>query len=243
MNWIKSIPLVKHITEQPFVFSTGLAALMHSTWSLGMLFAGEPPKDITSLAGAGWLIPAFLIAFALDVGQIYTSYEIRSGQREIAKYITFMVFALATYYLQWMYCLHHMPELSIAAGISDIHKPQVVALRDFAIWIIPAFLPLSTLLYTFAAHHEEKPALVASVEELSSQIIMPVFESLPDHFEQEVAELSTGSGVTDPTLFNASCPHCEWEKQYDTKQKASSAMSAHLARCKYAFEPSTNGHK
>ena len=32
--------LSKHLTEQPFILATGLAALVHSTWSLGTLFTG-----------------------------------------------------------------------------------------------------------------------------------------------------------------------------------------------------------
>src|ERR1044071_5161041 len=98
--------LIRHIVAQPFVFATGLAALIRSTWALGTLFSGPQPEGWALL---GWLIPAFLIAFSLDVGQIVTSAEIRAGQRTKAKYATFAVFSLATYYLQWTYIAAHMP--------------------------------------------------------------------------------------------------------------------------------------
>lgn len=74
------IKILKHITGQPFIFATGLAALVHSTWALGTLFAGEQPDSNDPLQFAFWLLPALLIAFALDVGQIATSAEIRAGQ-------------------------------------------------------------------------------------------------------------------------------------------------------------------
>src|ERR1041385_1447604 len=107
--------LAKHFTQQPFVFATGLAALIHSTWSLGTFFSGEQPTELVHLIM--WLIPALLIAFSLDVGQIVTSAEIRAGQRSRSKYLTFAVFAGATYFLQFVYMASHMPQIALAPGI------------------------------------------------------------------------------------------------------------------------------
>lgn len=146
--------IMKHVTGQPFVFSTGLAALVHSTWSLGTLFAGTEPAQF-SLAWFAWLLPALLIAFALDVGQIVTSAEIRAGARARAKYATFIVFAAATYYLQWLYIAHHMPSLDLAPGVRESWSSAASLLRDAAIWFIPALLPMSTTLYTFS--HTGRP--------------------------------------------------------------------------------------
>lgn len=139
---------LKHIISQPFIAATGAAALLHSTWALATLFAGEQPE--TTLHLVGWLIPALLIAFALDVGQIATSAEIREQGLTLARATTFVVFSAATYYLQWLYIAHHMPALELAAGISAIAQPTALSMRDAALWVIPALLPLSTLLYTFS---------------------------------------------------------------------------------------------
>ena len=143
--------LLKHMFKQPFVFATGLAALIHSTWALGTLFSGEQP---TGWHLVGWLIPALLIAFALDVGQIVTSTEIREHGMTAARGLTFFVFALATYYLQWLYIAHHMPALQLAPGISDLARSTAIYMRDAALWVIPALLPLSTFLYTISADKE-----------------------------------------------------------------------------------------
>lgn len=150
---------LKHIISQPFIAATGAAALLHSTWALATLFAGEQPE--TALHLIGWLIPALLIAFALDVGQIATSAEIREHGLTLARAVTFVVFSAATYYLQWLYIAHHMPALELAAGISAIAQPTALSMRDAALWVIPALLPLSTLLYTFSggkASTAETPA-------------------------------------------------------------------------------------
>ena len=143
--------LLKHMFKQPFVFATGLAALIHSTWALGTLFSGEQPVGWHLV---GWLIPALLIAFALDVGQIVTSTEIREHGLTLPRGLTFLVFALATYYLQWLYIAHHMPALELAPGISATARSTAIYMRDAALWVIPALLPLSTLLYTFSADKE-----------------------------------------------------------------------------------------
>ena len=146
--------ILRHIASQPFVFTTGLAALAHSTWALATLFAGEEPVQFT-VAWFAWLIPALLIAFALDVGQIVTSAEIRAGQKRMVKYVTFAVFALATYFLQWLYMVHHVPLLELSEGVRSEWAFAVTLLRDCSIWVIPALLPLSTLLYTFSTEHTQ----------------------------------------------------------------------------------------
>lgn len=154
--------LMRHFKEQPFVMATGIAALIHSAWSLGTLFSGAQPQisaDITTQAGEwvrqhalliAWLVPAVLIAFALDVGQIATSHEIRMGERNARKYATFAIFAVATYYLQWLYISHHMPALALGQGVSDAFRETAQHVRDLAVWVIPGLLPASTLLYTLS---------------------------------------------------------------------------------------------
>lgn len=148
----KERTVIKHLMQQPFVAATGVAALVHSTWSLGTFFSGVQPDSTFHLIG--WLIPALLIAFSLDVGQIVTSHEIRESGLTVARGITFTVFALATYYLQWLYMAHHMPQLPLSSGISIHMQEAALALRDMAIWIIPALMPASTLLYTFSSDRQ-----------------------------------------------------------------------------------------
>lgn len=148
--------ILKSLWEHKFIAATGVSALIHSTWTLGTLFSGEQPSGLQLV---GWLIPAFLIAFALDMGQIATSAEIRHNGLTKSRALTFVVFALATYYCQWIYMAHHMPALAIAAGVSEVHRQLAVSMRDLALWVIPAFLPISTVLYTFSNKKIETPAV------------------------------------------------------------------------------------
>lgn len=170
---------MKHLREQRFVLATGMAALIHSTWSLGTFFGGLQPEGWHLI---GWIIPAFLIAFALDVGQIATSQEIRRHGMTLARGVTFLIFALATYYLQWLYIAHHIPVLELSPGISPTMRDTALALRDLAIWIIPAFLPLSTILYTFSTPitSEETNAPTHPIAELDVSEPEPTFYELPE---------------------------------------------------------------
>lgn len=244
--------LYTHIVEQPFVFATGLAALVHSTWSLGTLFSGKQPEAGLSIEFAGWIIPAFLIAFAMDVGQIVTSAEIRAGNRSKAKYATFAVFAISTFYLQWLYMAHHMPALELAGGVRDQWSGFATFVRDAAVWIIPAFLPLSTLMYTFSSDHaqpETSPESITVPEIVAVQVSTPVMEALPAPV-MEVKEENEELAIDIPlTVYTATCNACGWEKQYKTSDAMRRGLATHMSLHCTAIHPekspvltSTNGN-
>lgn len=269
----------KHLFTEIFVIATGFAALVHSTWSVGTLFSGMQPlvasgEDATAYAFryASWVLPALLIAFALDIGQIATSHEIRQcilrGEQPVRKYVTFVIFALATYYLQWLYMAYHIPMLALGEGVSAMHIPVAQALRDMAVWIVPVFLPLSTLLYTFShvqtesAHGDEAPRMQASavivVHEDShpkAPAIAPVHKPIT---VRRVHSSAAGSytGETKDALVQAKdgtwsyvCPHCnEGKGAYASEGAARNACSTHVGRwCKVRQQmqlahPNGNGH-
>lgn len=176
--------MMRHFREQPFVMATGLAALIHSAWSLGTLFSGpQPAITADAVLNFGqwvrehalliaWLIPAFAIAFALDVGQISTSHEIRSGDRSVRKYATFVIFAVATYYLQWLYISHHMPQLALGEGVSDAFTQTATHVRDLAVWVIPALLPASTLLYTLSGGTTHDAPSASRIDPIFAVVLM-----------------------------------------------------------------------
>lgn len=230
---------IRHALGQPFVTATGAAALVHSTWALGTLFAGNQPDPTTQLLNyLGWLVPALLIAFALDVGQIVTSAEIREHGLTWGRGLTFFVFAGATYYLQWLYIAHHIPALPIAAGVSDIARGTALSLRDAALWIVPALLPLSTLLYTLsgkqgntAAERESgtAPAPKAAAGPLLNVQGSPELPRLVED-EQETREVVpiVGEIIEEDGIYTAKYGH--WSKNYSTLASAQRALSGYKGR-------------
>lgn len=241
--------LYKHIVEQPFIFATGIAALVHSTWSLAVLFSGEPPTfEVTSFVSwaqwAYWLLPALLIAFAMDIGQISTSAQIRAGERTARKYATFIVLALFGYYLQWIYIAHHMPALELGAGVYNdgLAAKAVLLMRNAAVWIIPALLPLSTTLYTLSSEHTDESAPTVQIVTEQKPVKVPALTesapvSLPDVTEQPAPQPRQE--------FNAVCPSCGWEsgRTYETELQANRAIAAHRRTCSTIHpELYTNGH-
>jgi len=214
----------------PFISTTGLAAFVHSTWTLATLFGGNAPTMAFSLEFAYWLIPAMLIAFAMDVGQIATSAQIRSGSRHWAKYMTFGIFAIANYFLQWLYMAHHMPALALAEGVRQQWQPLAQLIRDASLWVIPALLPLATWLYTVSDSEPQK-AETRVIE------IKPVLPALP------IAPISEEyDGITEQSdeTYLATCPTCEWQNAYPTVYQAKQARNAHLRSHKPVI--SKNGH-
>ena len=157
-HWITSV--WQHVKQNAFIIATAGAALVHSTWTLGTLFSGMQPAIVASpsdaefwnqvLKSLAWHLPAFAIAFSLDVGQVVTSAEIRAGKRNKSKYATFFIFSAATFYLQMMYMVAHVPQLTLGGGVAVWMQNFVQSLVDHAILIVPFLLPASTLLYTFS---------------------------------------------------------------------------------------------
>jgi hypothetical protein len=223
---------MKHLREQPFIIATGLAALVHSTWSLGTLFSGAEPIQF-SLGWFGWLIPALLIAFALDIGQIVTSAEIRSGHRTRAKYATFLVFAVATYYLQWLYMAHHMLQIDLSAGVRAEWSGVASLIRDSALWLIPGLLPLSTALYTFS-YENPKHTTSNSAKSTESEVQPSITIT---HDVQPAQELppptqQTLLALTEPTqAYEYRCPDCGYSNTYTSAVGAKRGGFAHSRHC------------
>jgi len=187
--------------EHSFVGATGAAAFLHSTWAIGTLFAGNIPQEPFTLAWWGWHVPAALLAFSVDVGQIMTSVRIKRGERSPWMFVTFFVLAMSTYFFQWVYIAHHMPALALGEGVRAEWIPLVTLIRDASIWIIPAFLPLATILYTLSGGQGEAvqagegqgepKTQEAALEAISAPPVVGV-ELLPfGHTVPELAEIAS----------------------------------------------------
>lgn len=260
-----------HAKEQPFISLTAFAALVHSTWTLGTLFSGmQPAVTADAFLEVGlwfrqhaqllaWLTPALAIAVALDVGQVVTSHDIRNGNRAFWKYATFFVFALATYYLQWVYMVHHAPDLPLGAGVRAEWLPGVTHLRDLFIWLVPMLLPASTLFYTFShparAHVDEvhsahdapidTPPVQLHMHEVHVSVPQVSAPDAPKPALPAQARISPHGNNTGETanvlmqdassgLWAYTCPHCGKAKSgYAVQRDAQNAAASHIGRwCK-----------
>lgn len=228
---------LKHMSENLFITFTGIAALVHSTWSLGTMFSGVAPSG-DWWEYAAWVLPAFFVAFALDVGQISTSAAIRHNGLTWQRGLAFFVFAVATYYLQFLYIAHHMPSLPIASGVSEFHQWTVVTARDAAIWILPLLLPLSTMLYTISdGDNKEQPLPEPTISVVNVE--KPLLEEKSSDF------VATSIELIPQSKFEAHCSDCGWHKEYDDSKKADRALNTHKSihcTAKHLEKISANGH-
>jgi hypothetical protein len=237
---------LKHLIEQPFIAATGFAALIHSTWALGSFFGLEPER--WTIEWFGWLLPALLIAFSLDVGQISTSMKIRENGLNFSNGLAFVMIALSTYYLQFLHLALHLPSWQIGAGISEIHRAHVETMIGLAIWLLPALLPLSTLLYTFSRDKEEQP-----IQQPLPEPTITLAKPEQPLIEQKVTEIESSVILTEEIIqepkYQAYCEDCGWSVEYPNQKKAERALRTHQnLHCSKGvhferfFEAEENGH-
>lgn len=232
----------KHLLNwhEVFIGMTGIAAFIHSVWSLGTLFGGEPPAMAITPEFMYWIVPASLIAFTLEVGQVATSTQIRGGKHNPIKYLTYGFFALFTFYLQWLYMAHHMPALELSEGVRGDWLGLSKLMRDSALWVVPAMMPISTMLYTVSADHAEETPIVRTIE------IKPVLPDLPDLPEVPQIPAKTeyeSVQALENGLFATQCSDCEWQGVYESALQARQAHNGHVRRCPQRVAFSSNGHK
>jgi hypothetical protein len=235
---------LKHMSENLFITFTGIAALVHSTWSLGTMFSGQAPDAGDWLAYAGWVLTAFFVAFAMDVGQISTSAAIRHNGLTWQRGLAFFVFAVATYYLQFLYIAHHLPLMALAEGISEFHRPFVKTSVDAAIWILPLLLPLSTMLYTISDGDSKEQIVSEPFAEPTITLITPEI-SVPLLFEEKVNNLSGDLKLEEEIIkepkYPAHCADCGWEREYENPETAKRALKTHMSvHCPNRHEETAN---
>lgn len=258
-----------HMKQNAFISATAFAALVHSTWALGTMFSGMQPEITASigsdafvpqlLRSLAWHAPAFAIAFSLDVGQVVTSADLRRGEKTRAKYATFFIFAVATFYLQMVYMVAHVPHVALGNGVASWMQSFVQSSVDHAILIIPFLLPASTLLYTFSygdasqepthksdtqalhyhqdthmhVHQDVQPA-IADVS-----VAPPTPKALPTSVRTSPRGNANGEAdamvhAHDDGTYSVHCDLCGYDKTgYATKGSALGSAAGHIGRhCK-----------
>lgn len=225
---------LRHFAEQPFIAATGIAALIHSTSALGFIFEGEQPavENITSLIEfihfLGWIMPAFLIALTFDIGQISTSYKIQKYGLTKSRGLTFFTLAFATYALQWSYLSLHMPEMIAGAGVLGMHRVVTLQLFGFLQWVIPALLPMSTVLYTFSSDdsaeemHSDSDTQIISISEITEPT--PELVAVNSANEENESDDFLHFADTGDTTNLLWCPNCDYhtgiKESMDAAQRA-----------------------
>lgn len=211
----------KGIPEHTFVTIVGVAAFIHSTWTVATFSGGIAPAVNVSDLGTGivsvlawlwWVIPGALAAFALEVGQVVTARQIQHNiGRKIrvlnlsinVKTITFLILSAATYLLQLTYLLHHFPSIPLAAGLSEASQQRGIVVKEFVTWGMPLLLPLAMLMFTAG----------------------------------DESEVSRSEALLPRTV---SCPDCDWSRTYSDDLSAQNALNGH--RAKHSLLPlSSNG--
>lgn len=231
------------VKDHVFIIASGLAALIHSVWSLDIAFAGHETSLAADPVNAIFRkAVAFLIAASIDIGQVVTASEIKKGHKSRSKYLTFFSFAIATYLLQFYYMIHHTPDLQLSEGIRAEWVWIVKLISDASVWIIPALLPMCTLFYTFSQQtdgrehelHVRAVQLNQAAEAMDMEVERRVQERLAKPPDPILPETSPYKVLAAPAkdMVWMTCPDCEWSNTYANKQLAESGLRGHRPYCK-----------
>lgn len=235
------LDVLSFLSNHLFIATTGTAALIHSTWSLATFFNGPEPSGV-SWEWVFWVTPALLLAISIDVGQIATSAQIAKGERTRAKYATFAFLAVATYFLQWLYLAHHLPLITLGAGVNPNVVPFATGVRDIALWLLPALLPMSTLLYTFSYGKVAKQRKDVTTIRQTTQTEVRVERPSTNELQMvDAPRIAPGANSANAS-YNATCEVCGWSNAYETPRGATNGLVAHNRHHHPAEVFSSNGH-
>jgi len=205
-----------HVLSSPFVLVTSTAALIHSSWTLAVIFGGLEPTTFGP-AWLGWLIPGVLLAISVDVGLLQVSMEIKDGRRDRNRLAAFIVLAAAMFILQLAYAITHFPALALSTGVRLDWAPTLSLFRDSLIVIGPALLPIGITLHTFADAGKAPAPQLAAASTALAVVPQPDLVTIEPVAEDQPAART----------FESECPDCDWAGSYTTADGARAALNAH----------------
>lgn len=233
-------PFIRTLLAHVFIILTGLAALPHSVWSVSTIMQGVEPATF-SVGWIGWAFSGFLIGLTIDVGQIAISIQIARGERNWQRFSAFGFLAALTFYLQWYYASAHVPITQLGAGMNAEAVPFAIGLRDLGVWLVPALLPITTLIYTFGYPERKRTRATATITQTKTTVKIEQPEvsqgaSQPAIARAKFTAIEAGSG------HFAKCDDCDWTGSYATPRGATNALVAHRKSRHPAEVFSPNGH-
>lgn len=219
--------ILRQITSQPFIAMVALAALIHSTWSVSVMFNGIEP-GVTDFASVlhwlWWVLPGVLFAVALDIGQLSSANSLRQGTKSrwalASKVATFATMAAFSYALQLLYLLHHVPLLSFGAGLSVASQNAAQNVWEVCIWLIPGMLPVSIIMFTATD--------TIAIDHIPPQT--PVSFTALALVGQDAVQQITIEKPVERTDVECKVPGCEWAGTYETGRGAINAYNAHMRK-------------
>jgi hypothetical protein len=125
-----------------------------------------------------------------------------------------------------------MPSLALAAGVRETWAGFATVMRDSAVWIIPALLPLSTLLYTFSGGQVRVPAPPLVQPPPPEKRPTPVIQIQPEAIQLELLEVQQMPELPSGDVIEVSgewvARYGEWSKAYPNETSARKGLSGRM---------------
>lgn len=138
-----------------------LATMQHTIWSSSFVFEGEYPK--TLIEQLHWIVLGLLIAITIDLGMFLSARYLRN-KFKISMFISFVIAALASFYMQLIYAAYHTGNFTFGEGVA---QPIVALLQPFIEYrtiILPMILPLFAVVYTMSNRETKNDVSIQLVE-------------------------------------------------------------------------------
>jgi hypothetical protein len=149
---------------------------------------------------------------------------------------------------------HHMPALELAPGVRATWAGFATVMRDAAVWVIPALLPLSTLLYTFSGGRVHRQLLsvepdLSAIRQSSAVELLEGSPIVTDHNPAHVTkdppesdEMSSKFGEIEAIDGQYLASFGDWQKTYPTQASAQRGLSGYISRYRFQQRKLLNGH-
>lgn len=152
-----------------------IATFNHTVWSAAFVFEGNPPEFITgtgvnvfndliaNYSYYGWFLSGALVAIAIDAGMLISARALAKRWDWILG-TAFAVGALASFFTQLLYSLHHTRQFNLGEGVSSYWNTALNPVVEARVVIIPLMLPIFALVYTAALITQKRAEIKEEME-------------------------------------------------------------------------------
>ena len=161
-----------------------IATFSHTSWAFATIFEGNMPPE--GLALGIWTFKGALGAITIDIGMLVTAKKI-TKQFSLVLFLSFFVLAMASFYTQILFALHHTDVWVMGEGVSPYWQELLDPLIQGRVVLVALMLPAFATIFTIARMVETRQT-IKKEESLNARFI----KQAQNHNGQEVAGIFVG---------------------------------------------------
>lgn len=153
-----------------------LATFQHTMWAGATVFEGPMPEAFHSAEWWRWHFNGALLAIAIDIGMLVTARQLRESYGKplswkLTMVSAFITAAIASFYTQILFSVHHTNTMTIGSGVSDYWNGYLDPIIQARVILVPLMLPLFAVIFTLASIITHTTEVVIEEQEKEKEII------------------------------------------------------------------------